>query len=140
MKTKYILIIILSIFISGCIDSSTQQISHTPKIKVVENIISDKFEISYMIIDETHLQINVANVGRESVSAVVVDVPHQGIFRIIGDDEFVIGNLNSGDYTPITINLVKNYEGKINNFLYLYLTYTDKDGNRQAEDIQLNIK
>jgi hypothetical protein len=85
------------------------------------------FEISYQ---ETlsSFSLNVANVGINTASAVTVSLPRQQNFSSTGSSSYVLGNLNSGDYTSAIFQIKKN-DGAGNN-LELEIQYTDTSGQR----------
>ena len=85
------------------------------------------FEISYQ---ETlsSFSLNVANVGINTASAVTVSLPRQQNFSSTGSSSYVLGNLNSGDYTSAIFQITKN-AGAGNN-LELEIQYTDTSGQR----------
>ncbi|MFH1322568.1 MAG: hypothetical protein ABIH80_01875 [Methanobacteriota archaeon] len=87
------------------------------------------FEISYQ---ETlgSFSLNVANVGISSASAVTVSLPRQQNFSSTGSSSYVLGNLNSGDYTSAIFQITKN--AGAGNKLELEIQYTDTSGQRHT--------
>ena len=83
---------------------------------------SNTFNVSYVKINDSYIQINVKNIGKESVFNVsfnIDNVQGQG-FLIIRDNNsnnpILIGNINPGDYSSAIVN-IKKISGKGNNII-----------------------
>jgi hypothetical protein len=111
---------------------------HIPKTDIFISpyiIYSDDFfDISYQKYQNNgislNVAINVANVGTEPMSAVVVNIPYQKNFSVIGSNSSVLGTLNPGDYSPAVFNLRKISE--TDNGLEVEIQYTDINGKRHT--------
>jgi len=64
-----------------------------------------EFELSAEKGTSGQTSISIANVGSNNASAVVVKIPAQPGFRVIGSDTAMLGNLNKGDFTIANFQL-----------------------------------
>lgn len=124
----------LFIFLSGCLNN-TKTTDNIPKTDIFispSKIYSDDlFDISYVNNGISfNVAINFANFGTEPMSAVVVNIPSQKNFSVIGSNSSVLGNLNPGDYTSAVFNLRKISE--TDNGLEVEIQYTDINGKRHT--------
>lgn len=95
------------------------------------------FEISYQ---ETlgSFSLNVANVGVNPASAVVVSLPRQKNFSSTGSSSSVLGNLNPGDYTSAIFQIAKTPGGGTG--LEIGIQYTDTSGQRHTITKSLTVE
>lgn len=76
----------------------------------------------------------ISNVGTNTATSVSVSIPEQSGFSVTGSSTAFIGNLNPGDYTIASFQLVprnigRNITGR-NSVLTVKISYTDTNGNR----------
>ena len=95
------------------------------------------FEITYQ---ETMgaFSLNVANVGVNPASAVMISLPAQKNFSLTGSSSAVIGNLNPGDYTSSIFQLTKKTGA--GNGLNVDIQYTDTSGKRHTITKSLTVE
>jgi len=63
------------------------------------------FDVSSDSTSSGQLSFNIANIGSNNASAVVVSIPKQNGLTVSGSDSVVVGNLNKGDYTIATFTV-----------------------------------
>ena len=75
------------------------------------------------------ISIAIANTGKYAANSVVVRIPDQDNFRVIGTDGQMVGNLDSGDYTIVSFSVassrsqnLQNAQGKQNLKFDIYYT------------------
>ncbi len=82
----------------------------------------------------------VANIGANAGQSVIVSIPSQENFRVVGTSSSVVGNLNAGDYTLATFQLAParaaNFSAGGEN-LVVEISYTDALGVRRI--VQKNV-
>jgi len=94
----------------------------------------------------------VANIGANAGQSIIVSIPNQDNFRAVGTSSSVVGNLNAGDYTLATFQLVSaraaanisssnripaNISSGSNENLVVEISYTDALGIRRV--MQKNV-
>ncbi|MFZ1970688.1 MAG: hypothetical protein WAU65_00700 [Candidatus Nanoarchaeia archaeon] len=86
----------------------------------------------------TATSIGIANIGENTANSLIVRIPSQQDFRVVGTNGQIVGNLNSGDYTIATFDIVPmitrgNTTIRNNNeTLQVELDYTDAIGVRRT--------
>jgi hypothetical protein len=65
------------------------------------------FDLVIQQINNQQVSIALANTGKNTANSVIVKVPEQDVFRVSGTNGQMIGNLNSGDYTLVSFNLLR---------------------------------
>ena len=85
--------------------------------------------------------IGIANVGENTANSLIVGIPNQAGFEVIGANQQIVGNLNSGDYTIASFDLVSTARASSNETLEVQLNYTDLIGVRRTviENIPFNF-
>jgi hypothetical protein len=88
----------------------------------------------------TATSIGIANIGDNTANSLIVRIPNQPGFKTIGTNGQIVGNLNSGDYTIATFDLVPIARSN-NETLEVELDYTDLIGVRRTviESIPFNL-
>ena len=64
------------------------------------------FDVSFSESDAGEISLSVANVGNNMAYSVKVSVPKQDGYRVTGSSSTIVGNLEKGDYTIATFNLM----------------------------------
>ncbi len=82
--------------------------------------------------------IAIANAGKNEADAVVVRIPQQEDFRIIGTDGQMVGSLGKGDYTLVGFNLEPKKENT--EILEIDIYYTDALGERRVVNKELILE
>jgi len=86
--------------------------------------------------------IAIANIGDNTASSVIVSIPAQKNFRAVGVYSSIVGNLNAGDYTPVTFQVAptSNASSRESN-LTVEIAYTDTLGIRRTvdKDVMLSV-
>ena len=98
---------------------------------------------------DSEVSIAIANVGKYAANSVVVRVPEQDCFRVIGTDGQMVGNLDSGDYTIVSFNLASlkqkdfrkvNSDEDFESNLKFNIYYTDTIGERRIVNMELPLE
>ena len=82
--------------------------------------------------------IAIANAGKNEAGAVVVRIPQQEDFRIIGTDGQMVGSLGKGDYT--LVGFVIEPTKDTTEFLEIEIHYTDALGERRVVNKELILE
>ncbi len=82
--------------------------------------------------------IAIANAGKNEANAVVVRIPEQEDFRIIGTDGQMVGSLGKGDYTLVGFNIESKKEDT--EILEIDIYYTDALGERRIVNKELLLE
>jgi len=64
------------------------------------------FDVSFSESDAGEISLSVANVGNNMAYSVKVSVPKQDGYRVTGSSSTIVGNLEKGDYTIATFNVM----------------------------------
>jgi hypothetical protein len=87
----------------------------------------------------------IANIGANTAQSVIVRIPQQVYFMVIGTSASIIGNLNGGDYTPVNFQIIptdnSNTSTSREKNLTVEISYTDTLGIRRTiqKSIPLNL-
>ena len=88
------------------------------------------FDISVSDVSSSGIILSVANIGKNPANSVTVIIPTQSNFRISGSSSSIIGNLDKGDYSVASFQIIQQSKGNSN--LNVEIQYTDTLGNRQT--------
>jgi hypothetical protein len=102
------------------------------------SVLNSRTDFDVFAQDSTTIAI--ANTGANTASAVIVRIPEQQNFRVNGTSASIIGNLNAGDYTLVTFQLLSVRTSNISSepsILTAEISYTDTLGIRRT--IQKNV-
>jgi len=96
------------------------------------------FEVSVQEVSLSSLTLTIANTGINPAYSVLVKIPRQEGF-VVGSSSNMIGNLNPGDYTFATFQLLNllNTTEKIRNLL-IEISYTDSLGLRRVSQKEVS--
>ena len=111
--------------------------SRTSQIAFIVGGLTD-FDVAQQDIRDNTISISVANIGVNTATGVLLTVPEQQDWRIIGGSNVFLGNLNSGDFTVASLQLQSLVQDSIRN-LTVHLQYTDTTGIRQKTEKTMNI-
>ncbi len=103
--------------------------------------VTSNFDVAMQQVSKEGLSIAISNIGKNSANSITVKIPEQESFELIGSPSYIVGNLNSGDYTLLNV-LVKpklNYEDNQEKILNLQIDYTDTIGNRRTINKEIPI-
>ena len=120
------------------------------------------FDVSFSESDAGEISLSVANVGNNMAYSVKVSVPKQDKYRVTGSSSTIVGNLEKGDYTIATFNVMntqaanqnaKTSEGKVSAAsgnsssasrtdpsLKVKIEYTDARGERITVDKDVAVQ
>ncbi|MCD4739952.1 COG1361 S-layer family protein [archaeon] len=107
------------------------------------------FDVTFSESSEGQTSLSVANIGNNPALAVTVRVPEQDSYSVSGSTASIIGNLDSGDYTIVSFQIIQKAvmkdgspSGKLEdtpfsrtnqyNNLKVLIEYTDTTGERQT--------
>jgi len=99
------------------------------------------FEVAFSSSTELDNSFSIANIGSNPAYSVSVSVPQQDNWRTNGANSAIIGNLNNGDYTIASFNLVSKLTNTTisKNPLLLRISYTDTTGQRVFVDKEVSF-
>lgn len=63
------------------------------------------FDVAFSDNANGQISFSIANIGSNPANSVSVIIPEQPVWRVIGPNSVIIGNLNKGDYTVASFNL-----------------------------------
>ena len=121
------------------------------------------FDVSFSESDQGEVSLSVANVGNNMAYSVKVSVPDQDGYRVSGSSSTIVGNLEKGDYTIASFNIVstqspggaesggapgvarasekdKNVTSMGSNPLKVQIEYTDAKGERVTVDKEVELE
>lgn len=87
------------------------------------------FDVSVSDISSSGIILSVANIGKNPANSVNIAIPLQSNFKISGSTSSIIGNLDKGDYSVASFQVVPQSAGSSN--LNVEIQYTDTLGARQ---------
>ena len=106
------------------------------------------FDVSFSESSQGQTSLSVANAGNNPALSVSVKIPEQTAFRVTGSSSAIIGNLDKGDYTIVSFQIVSRnalWNGsssrqrtqsqatpQVNNDLKVIIEYTDTTGERRS--------
>ena len=128
------------------------------------------FDVAFSQSSAGQTSLSVANTGNNPAQSVSVRVPQQYNFRVSGSNSAIIGNLDKGDYTVVSFQIVQNGAGNftgsrqrqssqnqgsqaspnqqnaggnfggMNNNLRVVIDYTDTTGERRSIEKNVSIQ
>ena len=63
------------------------------------------FDVIFSESSNSQMSFSIANVGSNPANSIVVKIPVQNSWSVIGSNSYMLGNLNKGDYTVASFNL-----------------------------------
>ena len=112
------------------------------------------FDAVIQEISGSDVSIAIANTGKYTANSVVVRIPEQTAFKVIGTDGQMVGNLESGDYTIVGFSVsptmqagfqyppsrdIKTDSQNLSNKLKFEIYYTDNIGERRIVNMELPL-
>ncbi|MBI2652701.1 hypothetical protein HYX00_04515 [Candidatus Woesearchaeota archaeon] len=121
------------------------------------------FDVAFSESTQGQTSLSVANTGNNPALSVSVRIPEQAGFRVTGSNSAIIGNLDKGDYTIVSFQIVssgmanssrqsgqrpsqqdmqrlRNQTGIGNNNLKVIIDYTDTTGERRSVEKNVPIQ
>jgi len=121
------------------------------------------FDVAFSESSQGQTSISVSNTGNNPALSVSVRIPEQSGFRVIGSNSAIIGNLDKGDYTIVSFQIVqsgmanfsrqggqrlsqedlqrlRNQAGTGSNNLRVIIDYTDTTGERRSVEKNVPIQ
>ncbi len=95
----------------------------------VEDAQTD-FDLVVQESTDNEVSVAIANTGKNVASSVIVKIPEQDFFEVIGTSGQMVGNLEDGDYTLVSFELKPKARGK--KLLQIQIDYTDNIGERRS--------
>ncbi|MEM5829719.1 MAG: hypothetical protein QW040_03255 [Candidatus Aenigmatarchaeota archaeon] len=96
------------------------------------------FEVSVQEASSSSLTLTIANTGMNPAYSVLVRIPKQESLFVIGSSSNIIGNLNPGDYTFTTFQLISLPNATDKRHLLIEIHYTDVLGLRRILEKEIN--
>jgi hypothetical protein len=99
------------------------------------------FDVSVQESTSTLTTLAITNIGTTTAYSTVVRIPQQENFRVIGTSSNVLGNLNAGDYTLASFQILptRNFTQDANRKLLVEISYTDAVGIRRVVEKDVEI-
>lgn len=110
-------------------DNENGTVTKTSKAGIIVGGQTD-FDVSVSDISSSGIILSVANIGKNPAESVTVVIPTQTNFRVSGSSSSIIGNLDKGDYSVTSFQLLSQSRGSSN--LNVEIQYTDTMGTRQT--------
>jgi hypothetical protein len=98
------------------------------------------FDVSVQEATTTLTTLAITNVGTTTAYSTVVRIPQQENFRVIGSSSSVLGNLNAGDYTLVSFQILptRNFT-QGSRKLIVEISYTDGIGIRRVVEKEVEV-
>jgi len=131
--------------------NAVYQSSNTKYTKRFDIEVEDSRTNFDAVIQETtssEVTIALANTGKYAANSVVLRIPEQDDFRVLGTDGQMVGNLESGDYTIVSFEVSQKMSKKMMGtpdenqelpILLFQIYYTDNLGERRIVDMKLPL-
>ena len=99
------------------------------------------FDVSVQESTSTLTTLAITNIGTTTAYSTVVRIPQQENFRVVGSSSSVLGNLNAGDYTLASFQILpsRNFTQGISRKLLVEIYYTDAVGIRRVVEKEVEI-
>ena len=111
----------------------------TSQSGIVINSVTD-FDVVMQDSTETTTTLAVANTGKNTAYSTIVKIPKQEGFMVSGSSAATIGNLDAGDYTLATFQLVSKTNATIGvKDLTVEVSYTDDFGERKTVKKEVDL-
>jgi len=113
--------------------------NRTSQVAFIVGGLTD-FDVAQDEIEDGSLSLSVANIGVNSATGVLLSVPEQEGWQITGGSNVFLGNLESGDFTVASVDLVP-LSNDLTQKLKVKVDYTDTVGIRQSieKDVVINL-
>lgn len=87
------------------------------------------FDLVIQEVNNNDVTLAIANIGKNTANSVIVKIPNQDNFEVVGTSGQMVGNLEDGDYTLVSFKINEKRDSK--NLLTLQIYYTDNIGERR---------
>lgn len=87
----------------------------------------------------SEVSIALANTGKYTANSIIVRIPEQDGFKVVGTDGQMVGNLDSGDYTLVSFEIMSGAQANGGD-LGFDIHYTDTLGERRVVNFELPLK
>jgi hypothetical protein len=101
-----------------------------------------EFDAVIQDISSSDISIAITNAGKYTANSVVVRIPEQEGFSVVGTDGQMVGNLDSGDYTIVGFTISQTGRPSIDQkaALEFDIYYTDNIGERRITKMELPLE
>lgn len=96
----------------------------------VEDVTAD-FDLAVQDVLREGISVAIANTGKNNANSITIDFSDQQDFNLLGTSSYIIGNLDTGDYTLVNLLAVPEDENDKELLLRAKISYTDILGNRR---------
>jgi len=97
------------------------------------------FDAVIQDINEDEVSLAIANTGENTANAVIIRVPEQEDFEVTSTDGQMLGNLDAGDYTIVSFNLVETRDAGEDSVFQYDIYYTDDRGERRVVNMETSL-
>lgn len=95
--------------------------------------VTTGFDLAIQEISEDGMSLAISNIGKNDAKSITVRLEDQENFELLGFSSYILGNLNSGDYTIVNVVVQpKDAEFGETIGLELFIDYTDVVGGRRT--------
>ncbi|WP_129597049.1 COG1361 S-layer family protein [Methanohalophilus profundi] len=98
------------------------------------------FDVSFSESDSGTISLSLANIGNNEAYSVKVSIPEQQNYKTTGSSSSIVGNLEKGDYTIASFNILSVNNNTQNNDLQVMIEYTDSLGTRHSVTKEVPIQ
>ena len=126
-------------------DSKNESGTVNDEIKTKAGVLvggSTDFDVAFAESNAGKTSFTIANIGENDASSVTITIPEQEDFTVRGGESVIIGNLNKGDFTLATFQVVPASTTKIEEkkILSVGLSFTDSFGKRHQLTKEIPLK
>jgi len=118
------------------INSSEKNVIQDAGIYILEKA---DFEIAYSENQGQSYTFSIMNTGKSNTKSVSVSIPKQDGWEVIGSNTAIIGNLDSGDYTYASFNLINNNFSQNEVPIKIETHYTSNEGDRKIIEKEILV-
>jgi len=97
------------------------------------------FDAVVQEVEGAEVSIALANTGKYGADSIIVRIPEQSNFKVVDNNGQMVGNLDSGDYTLVSFNLMAMPQDG-DNTLVFDIHYTDAIGERRIVSLNMPLR
>lgn len=102
--------------------------------------VTSSFDIALQEVSKDGVSLALSNTGKNTANSITVRIDKQEDFDLLGPSSYIIGNLNAGDYTIVSVQVAPKNIDAVSQFnLKVQIDYTDTIGNRRTVNKELPV-
>lgn len=98
------------------------------------------FDAVIQEVNGPEVSIALANTGKYGANSIIVRIPSQDNFKVMDNNGQMVGNLDTGDYTLVSFNLMSKDAQPGDNNLLFDIHYTDALGERRIASLEIPLR